>query len=530
MAGFRLGSSFGVEITVDYSWFVLFALILWSFSGSVFPDTLPGMSGLAYLLMGLIAAVLFFASLLLHELSHALVARAKGIPVDGITLFIFGGVARTKMEAERPGDEFQIAGVGPLTSLLLGALFFGLAFYGEEWGVEPAVLTVSGYLALLNVVLAAFNLLPGFPLDGGRLLRAVLWKFTGDLTRATRWATHAGQGLGWLLIALGVYEVLTGYVMSGLWLVFIAWFLRDAARRSYQSHLAGERVKRARSTIERIGEIEPLLRDRDRFVIPDERLPPGFAQTVEQPPDEPPEPRPAATVVLVRDGAAGLEVLLLRRHRSSGFVPGAYVFPGGRVDEGDADRRVLERVRGLPAPAEPDLAYWIAAVREAYEETGVLPGAAGAAPPPSWRERLMQDEVSLADMLEQVDLRLDLSRVVHIAHWITPVVEPRRYDTHFFLAAIEAEAEALVDEREMTDARWLTPEEALRRFTDGKLPMVFPTVRTIERLLGYESTDAALDDLRTAPVRPVLPRLVRRAGGVGIEVPDESGESRDGEA
>lgn len=522
MADFRLGSTFGFEIRIDYSWFVLFGLILWSFSASVFPGALPGMSNVAYLLMGTMATVLFFASLLLHEISHALVARAKGIPVHGITLFIFGGVARTGTDAEGPGDEFQIAGIGPVTSLLLAGLFWAVVVWGERWGFDATVVAVAGYLALLNVVLAVFNLLPGFPLDGGRLLRAVLWKATGDLTKATLWATRAGRGLAWILIAIGVYEVLAGYVTSGLWLVLIAWFLRDAATRSYRAHLASTQADRARRTIERLEEVRPLLRERDRFVIPYDRLPAGFAETIGREPERPTEARPAATVVLMRDGAHGPEVLLLRRHRSSGFVPGAWVFPGGRVDESDADRRALDRIDGLPDPLRPDLAYWVAAAREAFEETGVLLGAPGASVPDEWRERLMQDRTSMRELLETLDLRLDLGRTVHLAHWITPVVEPRRYDTHFFLAALEPPVRERIDEREMTDARWLAPEAALRSFTAGELPMVFPTVRTLESLLGFDGAAEAVATLRAAPVRTVLPRLVRRESGVGIEIPDES--------
>src|SRR5512141_1230370 len=189
MRSFRLGSVLGIEVRIDISWFVLFALLLWTFSQSVFPESYPGQSGWAYGAMALAAALLFFASLLAHELSHSVVARRRGVTVEGITLFIFGGMARTRMEPRRAGDEFVIAGVGPLASVLIGALFAGIWLGGEAVGLPVGITAVAWYLALVNVALAVFNLLPGFPLDGGRLLRSAVWHFTRDLRRATRVAT-----------------------------------------------------------------------------------------------------------------------------------------------------------------------------------------------------------------------------------------------------------------------------------------------------------------------------------------------------
>jgi 8-oxo-dGTP pyrophosphatase MutT (NUDIX family) len=265
-------------------------------------------------------------------------------------------------------------------------------------------------------------------------------------------------------------------------------------------------------------------------VIPEDRLPPGFARTLENPPDPPAEPRPAATVVLLRDGKGGPEVLLLQRHRSSGFVPGAYVFPGGRVDAADADARLVARARGLAASPEPPAPYWFAAVREVFEETGVLlardaagrpaPDAAGEPRLERWRARLMDDEATLLDLLEAEGLEAELHDVVYCAHWVTPVAEPRRYDTRFFLAAMPPGREERLDPREMTHALWLSPEDALRRFRDGRLPMVFPTIRTLESLDAHESVEAALDAFRGRPVATVLPRLVRTAEGISIVVDD----------
>jgi Zn-dependent protease len=248
MQSFRLGSIFGFEIRVDLSWFLIFFLILWTFIGSVFPGRYPGLSQGTYIVMGIVATLLFFASLLAHELSHSFVARAKGIPVEGITLFAFGGVSRTRMDAETAGDEFQIAGVGPLTSIAIAVLFGLLYWIGIGAGWSVAVNGVTGYLASINLMLAIFNLLPGFPLDGGRLFRAIVWKITGNLKKATRIASWGGKFFSYLIIALGVVQLFGGLVLNGLWLILIGWFLNNAAEYSYQqlvvrTSLEGVRVR-----------------------------------------------------------------------------------------------------------------------------------------------------------------------------------------------------------------------------------------------------------------------------------------------
>ncbi len=237
MGDFRLGSVFGFEIRIDFSWFIIFFLIMWTFTVAVFPANFPGLSRGAYLGMGVVGALLFFSSLLAHELSHSLVARRKGIPVEGITLFIFGGMARTRMEAEQPGDEFYIAVVGPVSSILIGLLFGLIWWLGTRLGWSTAITGVALYLGFLNIALAVFNLLPGFPLDGGRLFRSLVWKITGDVTRATRVASTGGKWLGYALVALGVLQVFGGALVGGLWMVFIGWFLRNAAIVSYEQHL-----------------------------------------------------------------------------------------------------------------------------------------------------------------------------------------------------------------------------------------------------------------------------------------------------
>jgi len=277
-------------------------------------------------------------------------------------------------------------------------------------------------------------------------------------------------------------------------------------------------------------------------VIPFDRLPAGFAETLDHPPEDPVEPRPAATIVLMRDGSDGLEVLLLRRNRRSGFVPGAYVFPGGRVDREDGSPELLERLEGLTAEAAaarlkapdqdpPAASFYVAALREAFEETGILVGVdADRRPPPTAaedegvdavRDDLMEDRVGFVEALDGLGCRLDGQAVEYVAHWITPVVEPRRYDTRFFAAGVPSDAEPVIDPREMTDGVWLTPAAALARNGEGTLPMVFPTVKTLERLARYESVEEALYALADRDVPAILPRLVTTSTGVGMELDAE---------
>jgi Zn-dependent protease/CBS domain-containing protein len=235
--GFRLGRVLGFEIRIDHSWFILFALILWSFSFMAFPAHVPGQAPAVYFTMGLTGTLLFFVSLLAHELAHSVVARYKDIPVEGITLFLFGGMAHTRMEAETPGDEFQIAAAGPIMSIAIAALLAFGWWAGVQLGWPRTVLAVLQYIAILNLILAVFNLLPGFPLDGGRLFRAAVWKATGDATKATRVASAGGRWLAYVLIGLGLLSAFGGNVLGGMWLVFIGWFLRNAAISSLQQHL-----------------------------------------------------------------------------------------------------------------------------------------------------------------------------------------------------------------------------------------------------------------------------------------------------
>ncbi len=228
----RVGRVAGVEVRVDSSWAVIALLITYSMylrASTLYPE----LSGGGAVALAILATVLFFGSVLVHELAHALVSQARGIRVQDITLFLFGGATRARVESRGPGDEFLIALVGPLTSGILAGLFGIVAGLGGNLLSAPLAGTL-GYLAWTNLLLAVFNLVPGFPLDGGRLLRSAIWKATGSFRRATRVASLAGQGVGWLLVAGGVAWLLAGDLAGGIWFAFIGWFLVQAARSSYQ--------------------------------------------------------------------------------------------------------------------------------------------------------------------------------------------------------------------------------------------------------------------------------------------------------
>jgi recombination protein RecT len=278
------------------------------------------------------------------------------------------------------------------------------------------------------------------------------------------------------------------------------------------------------------------------FIIPFDRLPERFAEQIEHPPAEPAPTRPAATIVLLRDSDDGLDVLLMRRNRSAGFVPGAYVFPGGRVDGTDATPEALARLDGLtvesaehrlalPGADPPAIGYYLAALREAFEETGILIGRRpdGASPPTaasspeidSVRDDVMEHRIGFGEALDRLGCRLDGRSVEYLAHWITPVAEPRRYDTRFFAARVTGDTRPVVDPREMTDALWISPRGALDRYAEGSLPMVFPTIKTLEQLAFYPDARTALAEIRAAPVRTILPSLVITPTGVGLELDEE---------
>ncbi|MGY6022681.1 site-2 protease family protein [Streptomyces spinosirectus] len=224
-----LGRIAGVRVGLHWSVLVIVALVTVMLAGGRFPDAHPGHSTWAYAALALLTALVFLASLLAHEVAHAVVAQRNGVQVDGITLWMLGGVARLRSEAPTPAAELRIAGVGPLTSAVLGAAFTGLTLWLDAIGVSGLVVEAFAWLAAINVVLAVFNAVPAAPLDGGRLLRAYLWHRTGDPVRATRSASAAGRALGWFLVVLGFATVLFEGNLSGLWPALIGWFLITAA-------------------------------------------------------------------------------------------------------------------------------------------------------------------------------------------------------------------------------------------------------------------------------------------------------------
>lgn len=243
-----LGRIFGVRVGINWSVLVIFGLITLGLAGGSFPELYPGYSGFVYLAAGLGAGIVFFLSLLAHELSHAIVARRNGVAVEGITLWLFGGVAKLEGEPDDPGAELRIAGVGPLVSVVTAALFGVVAASLALAGITELTVGIFVWLAGINVILAVFNLAPAAPLDGGRILRAVLWQVWGDRRRAGTAAARAGQVFGWFLIGLGIFLFVGGAGLSGIWLAFIGWFLTTAARVEEEQAqardlLAGVRVR-----------------------------------------------------------------------------------------------------------------------------------------------------------------------------------------------------------------------------------------------------------------------------------------------
>ncbi|MEV0807224.1 site-2 protease family protein [Micromonospora sp. NPDC050200] len=228
-ATFRLGRIAGVPVGVNWSVLFIFLLIAWALAANQFPRAYPHRPTWEYVLAGLVAAVVFFLGLLAHEVSHAVIAKRNGLQVEGITLWLFGGVSELRGEARDPGAELRIAGIGPLVSLLVGAFFGAIAVVLTLAGQRGLVLGSLAWLAGINILLAIFNVLPAAPLDGGRLLRAAVWKATGDRTKASVVAARAGWVLGALLIGLGLVQFLTGFGVGGLWLALIGWFLIGAA-------------------------------------------------------------------------------------------------------------------------------------------------------------------------------------------------------------------------------------------------------------------------------------------------------------
>ena len=255
-SGFKVGRIFGINIHIDWSWIFIFLLVTWNLAGAVFPALHPEWDTATNIALGVAASLLFFLSILMHELAHSVVAKARGLPVRRITLFFFGGVSNIEREPPSPKTEFLMAIVGPLTSILLGIGFIWLGTQNipaMTTGLDDPMQLLRGldplstmllWLGPINILIGAFNLIPGFPLDGGRILRSILWASMDNFRRATRWATTIGQGFGWLMILAGIamafgvdLPVLGTGVINGIWFAFIGWFLVNAASQSYQQVL-----------------------------------------------------------------------------------------------------------------------------------------------------------------------------------------------------------------------------------------------------------------------------------------------------
>lgn len=230
-----VGRIFGISIDLDYSWFLVIGLLTWILAASYYPVEFKHAGAVEYWLLGAVTALMLFVSVLLHELGHSVVAKRFGIPVPRITLFIFGGVSEIAAEPPEPQVDFWIAAAGPIVSFLLALIFWELR---PVLGNSGPLLALAKYLAILNFALGAFNMVPGFPLDGGRVLRSILWAATRNFRRANVIATVTGRFFGLCFIGLGVWEVFAGRnIFNGLWIAFIGWFLESAAASQDQMHV-----------------------------------------------------------------------------------------------------------------------------------------------------------------------------------------------------------------------------------------------------------------------------------------------------
>lgn len=234
---------FGFQVKIDLSWIVIAVLITWSLAKGVFPYYYKGLSTTTYWWMGIFGALGLFFSIVFHELCHSLVARKFDLPMKGITLFIFGGVAEMEEEPPSPRAEFFMAIAGPISSILIGIVFLGVRFIGQTSDWSILVIGVFGYLSYLNFLLAGFNLVPAFPLDGGRVFRSILWGWKNNLKWATRIASRIGSGFGLVLIFFGVLYIIRGAFIGGIWWFLIGLFLRNASSMSYSRLLMNQALE-----------------------------------------------------------------------------------------------------------------------------------------------------------------------------------------------------------------------------------------------------------------------------------------------
>jgi Zn-dependent protease/CBS domain-containing protein len=244
-SGIPVGKIFGISIRLHYSWFFIFALVTWALAGAYFPSAYPSWSLSTRIIAGIITSVLFFGSVLAHELMHSVVSQRQGIPVRSITLFIFGGVSQITEEPKQPKDEFRMAIAGPLTSLVIGGILFGIYFAWRNTDTVAVqfITAIAFWLGYINLALGVFNLIPGFPLDGGRVFRSILWWRSGNLRRATKISSNIGRVVGYLFILGGIWLIFTGYWINGIWLALIGWFLESAAIGSYRQLMLREMLK-----------------------------------------------------------------------------------------------------------------------------------------------------------------------------------------------------------------------------------------------------------------------------------------------
>ena len=231
---FKLATIFNIPVEINYSWFIVVGLIIFTLTQGYFPNTDPGLEPIIYWLMAIISASCLFASLLAHELAHSIVAKRNQLPIHGITLFIFGGVAHMSQEPSSPAVEFKMAIAGPAMSFFLALLFFGLDTILASLGVSGPITSMVQYLFIINVFVGLFNLIPGFPLDGGRILRSILWHFYRDVRKATAIASGFGKTFALLLMLFGLLNLFHNNLLSGIWLIFIGFFLQEAADTSYR--------------------------------------------------------------------------------------------------------------------------------------------------------------------------------------------------------------------------------------------------------------------------------------------------------
>jgi Zn-dependent protease len=287
-SNFYLGRIWGVPIKLSFSWFLIFTLITWSLASGYLPKTYPMLNPLTYWLLGAATAVAFAGSVLLHELGHVYLALRNGVPVRGVTLFLFGGVAELEKEPGSPAAEFRIAIAGPAVSLLLAASFAAIWILGRN---VPLLAAPTEYLMRINFLLALFNLIPGFPLDGGRVLRAAVWKYTRSYYRATRIASSSGQLVSLAFFGVGIFMMIQGNFFNGLWLAFIGWFLQNAAsnasmQANVQQALTGSLVqdvmRRNLEQVHSLISLDELVNDRvlpgrsEVFIVSDFGTPQGI--------------------------------------------------------------------------------------------------------------------------------------------------------------------------------------------------------------------------------------------------------------